>query len=277
MRFFLVTVVCFSLPGIGSAQSELTGPFPGPCTTETDWGADGTIQIIVTNTYDESGNVIVQHYVRDTDNPADTLTTYEYDEHGNHTVEQSDLRQDTEFGWSTPGQDGVIDRHVTYTYSYDERGNTLTEVVAGSLSACHTNTFDEQNNLVRDELDRHCNGSLDEITSYAYDSMGNNLAEIIDFGADGRGDWEYISTYDSGGNRITYQNGEIGQPASEITSYTYDEDGNLLSEAFDQGNDGTAVIYSHTYDESGNRLTTDLHLVDGSHWEHTSYSYDCWQ
>ena len=128
----------------------------------------------------------------------------------------------------------------SFSYTYDNNGNTLTKTENGQTT---TYTYDAVNRL---ETVNHPSRGLE---TYTYDNAGNRLSRTL-------GDINETYQYDNR-NRLTQKtiNGII-------SSYTYDSNGNLLTEAT-AGN-----VTSYAYN-AFNRLT-EVTKSDGT-WMRNTY------
>lgn len=148
-------------------------------------------------------------------------------------------------------------------YTYDSRGNRLTELIESWEYGTWTNY---------------------ERYKYTYDSRGNRLTELSEV-------WKYgfsfifrnKYTYDSHGNILTKLREDWISDAwinCERDTYTYDSHGNLLTWLHEDWISDALINYkrdTYTYDSRGNRLTwLDERWEDGGWelWNKIMYEYD---
>lgn len=165
-------------------------------------------------------------------------SVYEYDKKGNKIK-------------STEYSDGEIVR--TYSYTYDENGNVLTQTIlyeSSSSETVITYTYDE-NGRVNSKLTVDTwledKGKLEE---YTYDERGNVIATQTTYDD---AEPEAITreyTYDDNGNIVKCIRGEEGQ--TYIDEYTYDENGNVLIQIDGGDKYREAICYEYEYDDNNN-------------------------
>ena len=148
---------------------------------------------------------------------------------------------------------------LTYTYTYDERGN-ITEI-AGPISGTRHYEYDALGQMVEERIG-------DTVYSYGYDNAGNltsycgNALQYTD------GDWKDLATsyrtwthyHDEMGNPTSYHNG---------TRWNFQWNGRQLTQA---KKSGTELPIDYVYDENGLRITKSVASADGT-TVHT-YLYD---
>ncbi len=172
-------------------------------------------------------------------------TTYVYDSRGNVLTEIDPLgkRVDRTYDadnnvWTETvittelNADGNrVEVRQTTEWTYDERGNKLTE--KDPLGNVWRWTYNSRGQVLN-ETD-----ALGNSSTYTYSPSGNLLST-----KDAKGNISKFS-YDMRGNLLTFTDA-----ANQVTKFTYDSSGNVLSVEDALGNQTT-----FTYDNSGNRLT----------------------
>jgi len=183
-------------------------------------------------------------------------------------------------------------QHTTVAYTYDARGNVLTETKDNNTSTVYTYTAE---GLVKTKTNYtgnavtssftytyYPNGNVatettntGKVTTYLYDDLGRIVSEAVT-GTSNNGTITY--TYDNRGNRLTQTRDGITvsytydlnnrlttSTANGVTGYTYDANGNTLSVM------GTSGSATYTYDlfnrqkthTSGGVVTTTTYRPDG--------------
>ena len=250
----------------------------GRLTTETQYNADGSVNDVLTWTYDADGNMLTA-----TDNAGTVTMTYD----GNRLVTRTDP-----FG-------------LTITYGYDDAGNVISE--ADSLGGLTTRTYDGGRLTSLTYQDA---GGVQLTTAFTYDADGNvltaaryavvsgtaQLAAQTNYAYDG-GEMTSIVTTDPSGNVIqsdsyTYDvaarlssqtdDGVLTAYAYDATSqltvdggtgYTYDANGNRTIAGYVTGVDNELLsdgTWNYTYDAEGNTITK-VNIATGETW---TYGYD---
>lgn len=157
----------------------------------------------------------------------------------------------------------------TVTYSYDDKGNLVSEISDDEEAENSYYIYDSNNNLIRQQTG-------DSYTYYVYNSNGENTLTAT-LKEDYKGEipavysadltcFDTISyTYDNGMLKST-----VDSKKQETVSYTYDIYGNAIkTSTVTQNNDGSKLgTVDCTYDILGNLLTS----VSGD--ETSSYVYD---
>ena len=172
---------------------------------------------------------------------------------------------------------------VTTKYTYDDRGNKISEVYANG--AKKTYEYNNRNLVVKTQsYDKE--GTKTLISRYRYDDYGQ-LLEMTDYRVSSETETAYRYTeytYDQRGRITAFA--EISQNAQPTADdikahqirYTYNEDGNLSKVSYPTTKDGIQSL-SYIYDENGwlQEIKGELH----SKWQTTekvlrSYSYDAY-
>ena len=172
---------------------------------------------------------------------------------------------------------------VTTKYTYDDRGNKISEVYANG--AKKTYEYNNRNLVVKTQsYDKE--GTKTLISRYRYDDYGQ-LLEMTDYRVSSETETAYRYTeytYDQRGRITAFA--EISQNAQPTADdikahqirYTYNEDGNLSKVSYPTTKDGLQSL-SYIYDENGwlQEIKGELH----SKWQTTekvlrSYSYDAY-
>ena len=172
---------------------------------------------------------------------------------------------------------------VTTKYTYDDRGNKISEVYANGAKK----TYEYNNrNLVIKTQSYDKEGTKTLISRYRYDDYGQ-LLEMTDYRVSSETETAYRYTeytYDQRGRITAFA--EISQNAQPTADdikahqirYTYNENGNLSKVSYPTTKDGIQSL-SYIYDENGwlQEIKGELH----SKWQTTekvlrSYSYDAY-
>ncbi len=174
---------------------------------------------------------------------------------------------------------GSIDKT---TYTYDSRGNVLTQVYTyngnnGISFAPETTTFtyDGQDRLLKKTVKSNDpEYPADHETTYAYDKRGNLIKETHTDHLDPSSDYTVVYSHDSRGN-VLLRDESHADGAGNTVTYTYDAAGRLLTE---QGKDkletgGSDYSYKYTYDALGNLLTSETVRVYAGVTERSRYAY----
>ena len=144
-------------------------------------------------------------------------------------------------------------RDLVHTYTYDERGNLLSEIEKGDYSwtmetdNAITCTYDAQGNLLsresryKDEVYRNV---------YTYDEKGNELTYAY-FNYSGAEQSGYRNTYDERGNLVKTEHHDRIDAAYNYTEvFTYDEQDRLLTcTTIDY--DGEETVCTYIYEADG--------------------------
>ena len=172
---------------------------------------------------------------------------------------------------------------ITTKYTYDDRGNKISEVYANG--AKKTYEYNSRN-LVTKTQSYDKEGTKTLISRYRYDDYGQ-LLEMTDYRVSSETETAYRYTeytYDQGGRITAFA--EISQntqpTADDIKAhqirYTYNEDGNLSKVSYPTTKDGIQSL-SYIYDENGwlQEIKGELHS-NGQTTEKVlrSYSYDAY-
>ena len=172
---------------------------------------------------------------------------------------------------------------VTTKYTYDDRGNKISEVYANG--AKKTYEYNNRNLVVKTQsYDKE--GTKTLISRYRYDDYGQ-LLEMTDYRVSSETETAYRYTeytYDQRGRITAFA--EISQNAQPTADdikahqirYTYNEDGNLSKVSYPTTKDGIQSL-SYIYDENGwlQEIKGELHS-NGQTTEKVlrSYSYDAY-
>lgn len=160
----------------------------------------------------------------------------------------------------------------TYTYTYDDQGNILTETtVSPRYTAKDTYTYDARGNMLTHTYkDNGKDYSEDYSYTYTYDANDNMLTERYVDKLDPEYNYTSVYTYDAQGNTLTDKT-EYDEGNSYTYTYTYDADGNCLKETSLGPSYNSETTY--TYDANGNTLTCKTVYSDGDYSSYT-YTYD---
>ena len=170
---------------------------------------------------------------------------------------------------------------ITTKYTYDDRGNKLSEVYANGAKK----TYEYNNrNLVTKTQSYDKEGTKTLTSRYRYDDKGQ-LSEMTDYSVSSETETAYRYTeysYDTRGRITTFA--EISQNAQPTADdikahqirYTYNENGNLSKVSYPTTKDGIQSL-SYIYDENGwlQEIKGELHS-NGQTTEKVlrSYTYD---
>jgi YD repeat-containing protein len=211
---------------------------------QRDYESDGTIDWMVTYTYDADNNKVGMY-------SDSARATYTYDDRGNRVSE--------EFFGSANDRTSVTQRTIS-TYRLDENGRVssrtgIREDIAGGArdEFYETHLYDAAGRTVQTSLDRDSDGSDDHRTESRYDINGNRLLREFDTDADGEPDRRVTETYDAYGNNLSF-----------------------TTERFREGGIERRVsAYRHTYDGAGRPILTEIDLgANGTINSHSVFSYD---
>ena len=166
----------------------------------------------------------------------------------------------------------LIDTNTKVTYTYDSKGNELTEVhqaySGGSWGNVYRNTmtYDNNSNILTALSENWTGGSWVNsfLNTYTYDGSGNPVSAVAQM-------WMNSAWVNSSRNSFTYDNSHrmLTSMAEYWTSgawlnsnrdtYTYDVNGNLVSTLSDNWINNawtTSNKETDTYDNNHNQLTT---------------------
>ncbi len=237
-------------------------------------------------TYDAKGNMIVE----DLDNGR-IVYNYEYNDVGQvvhyYVAPLTELSHQCFYTYDAKGN-LISERfgddyygYSTFTYTYDEHNNVLTQTSDGVLALSYEYKYDaagniiyykEQNGKNYFEETYDSNGNLLEKYEYEYD--GSTTRDVYIYDAQGR---QVRNEYTS----CTYY-GYVEGNTPLITLYvttdtTYDADGNVLQEKVVVSGEGTDVtsttIVDYTYDANGNAVQQKITTDDGVSVFTNEYKY----
>ena len=159
---------------------------------EYEGDGKGTVRR-VSNTYNEHGDVTRSATdQRPIDGRPDKITThsYTYDDRGNKLSDKAVLHQQ--------GTKGMSELLTDLTFRYDSRGNMIAREMRSpslGLSEQHALTYDPHGNLVAEEIDKGLDGTIDSRVTYTSDEKGNPLVIETDEDADGTADSRLVFEY----------------------------------------------------------------------------------
>ena len=137
-------------------------------------------------------------------------------------------------------------RDLVHTFTYDERGNLLTDIEKGDYSWT---------------MER------DSAITYTYDAMGNLLSHESRYGDEV---YRTVYTYDEKGNELTYAYYNVYGDLQNSYTNTYDEQGRLAkAEHYDRLDGAYKYTEVFTYDEQDRVLTHTVTYVDCEPTVHT--------
>ncbi|MCK4707942.1 MAG: hypothetical protein KAU21_04935, partial [Gammaproteobacteria bacterium] len=209
--------------------------------TSLDYGNDGSVNKISEITYTPEG--LFESVKNDDDNDSfyNFIRTLSHDSTGRLILRTDEF--DT-------NDDGVIDRTVKISSTFDANDNLLTLV---------------------EEIDSNGDGTINSRTSSTntYDERDNFLTQVKEFDSNADSNIESrffrINTYSANNKKLTAITATDSNNDSVIdfavsTTFTYDVDDNLLTivRENDDNADGTAnstFSTTYTYDSNGNQLT----------------------
>ena len=249
-------------------------------TTKTDGNGDQ-----ISYAYDDQNRV-----TEITQGGQKTKVSYQVNSDGSTTTSVTDanghVKQETASasGSVTTTSDlGDGSESITTKYTYDDRGNKLSEVYANGAKK----TYEYNNrNLVTKTQSYDKEGTKTLTSRYRYDDKGQ-LSEMTDYSVSSETETAYRYTeysYDTRGRITTFA--EISQNAQPTADdikahqirYTYNEDGNLSKVSYPTTKDGLQSL-SYIYDENGwlQEIKGELHSK-GQTTEKVlrSYSYDAY-
>ena len=249
-------------------------------TTKTDGNGDQ-----ISYAYDDQNRV-----TEITQGGQKTKVSYQVNSDGSTTTSVTDanghVKQETASasGSVTTTSDlGDGSESITTKYTYDDRGNKLSEVYANGAKK----TYEYNNrNLVTKTQSYDKEGTKTLTSRYRYDDKGQ-LSEMTDYSVSSETETAYRYTeysYDTRGRITTFA--EISQNAQPTADdikahqirYTYNEDGNLSKVSYPTTKDGIQSL-SYIYDENGwlQEIKGELHSK-GQTTEKVlrSYSYDAY-
>jgi hypothetical protein len=192
---------------LGGCTKGEVSPLAGPCTAEFDDGANGSVEVRTSFSYDVNGNMIVQ----ETDNGADGIV---------------DARTTCTYDVSRASAMGFKPRWATS--SDCSNGNMLTESVDygpdGSLDEYTRYSYHANGSIKATTLDSNGDGEIDTQVAFNYDDNGKMASWEFDFGADDTIDARVTFSYDQKGNEVEeiHTNG-AGRTDLRLT-YDYDDD-----------------------------------------------------
>ena len=247
-------------------------------TTKTDGNGDQ-----ISYAYDDQNRV-----TEITQGGQKTKVSYQVNSDGSTTTSVTDanghVKQETASasGSVTTTSDlGDGSESITTKYTYDDRGNKLSEVYANGAKK----TYEYNNrNLVTKTQSYDKEGTKTLTSRYRYDDKGQ-LSEMTDYSVSSETETAYRYTeysYDTRGRITTFT--EISQNAQPTADdikahqirYTYNENGNLSKVSYPTTKDGIQSL-SYIYDENGwlQEIKGELHSK-GQTTEKVlrSYSYD---
>lgn len=312
---------------------QLTG-----CVVEED---DLTCRIVFDYTYDQQGHIKEVTLDENGDDSIDARVTYSntYHEDGwirevvttgirsNDRVKYTTIHELNESGRTVyslyEGEEvsvriheygetkSVEQRTFSYTAEYDDDRHLISAIM--DLDADDTpderelNTYDEDGNREKYEIDEGADGTIDftikytytyteqgktesivheEIGlitvateyTYTYDDEGRETGRTTDIRQDGNPEEVCTTSFDDEGERSFCEKLVNGAPVRENTQWR-DSDRRLLMSLSEELDDGAASRSTYTYDDSGHRLTALSEKRENyrASWEKTNfaeYTYD---
>lgn len=209
-------------------------------TAETETDIEHIQDARVSYTYDSNGNEVTAETDMDMDGSVDERRERTWDAEGRLATEAMynavALKSHTAYTYSDDGllltedrdSDGDGELDLRLRVFRDGRGGTLkVEYVTPDTgdvwqTDTYANTYDDQGNLVRFEVDMATDGVVDSIVSYAYDEAGNQLSMVLDATADRIDDRREDWTYDGAGNMLTHVVSGVDGDVTTRRTYTYE-------------------------------------------------------
>lgn len=221
--------------------------------------ADGNVTDTFDYSYDEKGNLIREVWAEV--GVGESVSEYRYDAKGNLTYESHSYPVETgresysstntydENNRKIESRELWGDEELVCTYTYDEKGNLIREVVSGMGEGTDTYiyTYDENGKITRADV-TYSDGSVG-FSTYTYDARGNRTQEVHDFG-DGR-TATYNYTYDER-NRLTDGDFVFLDGTTAHYTYVHDENDCLIRATFDDNGteESVEMTYMLTYIEA---------------------------
>ena len=185
-------------------------------------------------------------------NRIETVTTYEADDFGRTTKENTVTRKQQDGKW--------LSAYETQTlFIYDDNGNvsqTETKSRKEGETEWQSQTvktdYDEQGQVIKEYTPR---GTKENVaTKYEYDILGRRIqSEIPQEKKDGSISYQITTTeYDNTGN-VTQKNEQIDSDRTAKTEYTYDKRGNLVMVKSHLEGDKSQYV-QYVYDIQGNKV-----------------------
>lgn len=168
--------------------------------------------------------------------------------------------------------------NTTTTYTYDSKGNMLTETAVHSdYTAKTTYTYDASGNMLTYTYkDNHKDYPETYTVTYTYDANGNMLTERKTDDLYSENNYTCTYTYDANGNTLTEKTDYSDKNYYHITN-TYDANGNFISSTYESryGDYSNKSTYTNTYDAEGNLRSCIFEWTDGEDTTRTEtlYSY----
>ena len=238
-------------------------------------GFSTTAAVTTTYTYDKTTLAVTTTRSTTAGDPNTHQSTAAYDARGNPTAQTDGLGRETDHTYNAlnqpltttaPNPSPVGPARITTTYTYDTKGNLLTETRPLYTSAT---VFAERTVTYQHEAAAHpgdVTGVVDplgNVTTKTYDSGGNvattttpeGHTTTYSYDADG----QRITTTAPGGNVTTFSYDAVGRPTSTsvdapggplVNGQGYDLDGRVTSST-----DGRGRVTANTFDLAG-ELTT---------------------
>ena len=202
----------------------------------------------LTNIYDENNNLVrvLETSPFDSETPY-LITEFEYDDDGN-LVTRIDYTNSS-ISIQKPGE---IPYFASTTSEFDANGNLIKEtidnqgspVIPGTIGGNTADgvpdtirvfTYDENNNLIRTDVDEDADGTLDRVEAlYTYDSQNREVSAEIDTNDDGVLDYVRNSTY------------------------TLDDQNTFTRVIATQESTGESNLYVYSFDAFGNPTLIDI-------------------
>lgn len=249
--------IAFDTGGNGSVDSIVTKTYDaqGHVIREDTTDATGKLTLSVTATYDQDGRKLAEQRDNNADGTPDAVTTFIYDANGVLTRLESSAPTAT-------AADFIYENGRLIRIDSRDASNTLTAQTKFS----YTN-----GNLTKQEEDTKADGVTDNTTINTYDASGHLLTSSFDGGANGSASDTY--TYDANDNVITQVHSRDGKVSLNITS-TYDANANPTLIQFTHPADSrTDYQQTYEYNADGTLKTFKKILANGSVEFSADYNY----
>src|SRR3569832_2459165 len=246
---FLALDALYSGLGISPAIKSISS-------TAFDTGGYGSVDSVVTKTYDAQGHVIRED-TTNADGTPDAVTTFIYDANGVLTRLES-----------TKSVGGPLDSAADFIYENGRLIRIDSRNASNTLIAQTKFTY-TNGNLTKQEADTNADGTTDNTN----DATGHLLTTAFDRGANGSVDDSDTYTYDANDNVTTQAHSSNGQVSLNITS-TYDAIAYPTLILFAHPAASTSdFLFTYEYNPDGTLKTWKKILAPGSVDFSVNYNY----
>ena len=258
-----ISSTAFDTGGNGSVDSVVTKTYDaqGHVIREDTTDATGKLTSSVTATYDQDGRKLTEQRDTNADGTPDAVTTFIYDANGVLTRLES-----------TKSVGGPLDSAADFIYENGRLIRIDSRNASNTLIAQTKFTY-TNGNLTKQEDDTNADGTTDNTTINTYDATGHLLTTAFDRGANGSVDDSDTYTYDANDNVTTQAHSSNGQVSLNITS-TYDANANpTLIQFAHPAASTTDFQYTYEYNPDGTLKTWKKILANGSVEFSVNYNY----